>query len=217
MESDNKSAQEPTTQQNVSSSLPARDCGDPLRKWYAVQTRSNMEKKAVETLKRMIELEDMGQYISSDDILMPEERVSEVKNGKTISRPRKLYPGYIFVRVKLYDADENFLEKPWYFIRGINGIINFMGGDRPVPLRKAEIDRIFEQMQQAEGTVRPKVSYAVGEEVKIIDGPFLGLAGRIEEVDAEKCKLKVSVSIFGRFTPVELEYSQVTRTEDSQQ
>jgi len=176
-----------------------------------------MEKKAVETLKRMIDVEDMGEFISKGDILMPEERVSEVKNGKQISRPRKLYPGYIFVRVKLYDADDNFLEKPWYFIRGINGVINFMGGDRPVPLRKSEVDRIFEQITQAENIVRPKVSYEVGAEVKIVDGPFLGLAGRIDEVDAEKCKLKVSVSIFGRFTPVELDYNQVTRAEDTQQ
>lgn len=213
-ESDINPAQESTVQRVVTPSLPVRDCTDPMRRWYAVQTRSNMEKKVVETLKRMIELEDMGQYIDAADILMPEEMVSEVKKGKTISRPRKLYPGYVFVRVKLYDSDENFLEKPWYFIRGINGVINFMGGDRPVPLRKVEIDRIFEHMRQSEGTVRPKVSYAVGDEIKIIDGPFMGLTGRIEEVDPEKCRLKMSVSIFGRFTPVELEYSQVTRTED---
>lgn len=113
------------------------------RRWYAVQTRSNMEKKAVETLKHMIDVEDMGAYISKDDILMPEERVSEIKNGNKVSRARKLYPGYIFVRVKLFDENENFLEKPWYFVRGINGVINFMGGERPVPLRQAEVDRIL--------------------------------------------------------------------------
>jgi len=186
------------------------------RKWYAVQTRSNMEKKAVETLQHMIDVEDMGEYISKEDILMPEERVSEIKNGKKISRPRKLYPGYIFVKVKLYDADENFLEKPWYFIRGINGIINFMGGERPVALKNAEVDRIFAQMVQAETSERPKVTFQIGESVKINEGPFLSLTGVIEEVDAEKGKLKVSVSIFGRFTPVELEYSQVSRTEDAQ-
>ena len=159
------------------------------RRWYAVQTRSNMEKKAVETLKHMIDVEDMGAYISKDDILMPEERVSEIKNGNKVSRARKLYPGYIFVRVKLFDENENFLEKPWYFVRGINGVINFMGGERP------------------------KISFNVGESVKIHEGPFLGLTGVIEEVDAERGKLKVSVSIFGRFTPVELEYSQVSRAD----
>ena len=186
------------------------------RKWYAVQTRSNMEKKAVETLKHMIDVEDMGAYISKEDILMPEEMVSEIKNGKKVSRPRKLYPGYIFIRVKLYDEDENFLEKPWYFVRGINGVINFMGGDRPVALRNAEVERIQAQMQKAEGTERPKISFNVGEAVKIHEGPFLGLTGIIEEIDAERGKLKVSVSMFGRFTPVDLEYSQASRVEDAE-
>ena len=119
-----------------------------LRKWYAVQTRSNMEQKAVDALKRTIDIEDMGEYINKDDILMPTELVSEVKNNKKTTRKRKLYPGYIFVKVKLYDEDENFLEKPWYMIRAVNGVINFMGGDRPTPLKKAEIDRIFQQTVQ---------------------------------------------------------------------
>ena len=119
------------------------------------------------------------------------------------------------MRVKLYDDDDNFLEKPWYFVRGINGIINFMGGERPVALKKDEIERIFEQINQSKGTEKPKVSFEVGEEVKINDGPFVSLTGRIDEIDPERGKLKVSVSIFGRFTPVELEYWQVTRAEDS--
>ncbi len=183
-----------------------------LYKWYAVQTRSNMEQKAVEGLKRMIDVEDMGEYISKDDILMPEELVSEVKNDKKTTRKRKLYPGYIFIKVKLYDENENFLEKPWYFVRGINGIINFMGGDRPLPLRENEIREVFEHMRQSEGVEKPKVNFEVGEEVKITDGPFLSLVGVIDEVDPERGKLKVSVSIFGRFTPVELEYWQVEKT-----
>ncbi len=182
-------------------------------KWYAVQTRSNMEKKVVETLKRMIDVEDMGAYISKEDILMPEERVSEIKNGNKITRARKLYPGYIFVRVKLYDDNENFLEKPWYFVRGINGVLNFMGGERPVALRPAEVERIKAQMNQPEGAERPKIVFNVGESVKINEGPFLGSTGVIEEVDAERGKLRVSVSMFGRFTPVELEYSQVSRVD----
>ena len=201
---------------------------DNGRQWYAVQTRSNMEKRAVETLKHMIEVEDMGAYISEQDVLMPEETVSEIKNGKKVARKRKLYPGYIFIRIKLYDDDGNFLEKPWYFVRGINGVINFMGGDsrsekdikkgeQPhiVHLRKHEIDRIFEQIRQSEGVERPKIVFNVGEPVKIHEGPFLGLTGIIEEVDEERGKLKVSVSIFGRFTPVELEYSQVSRAEEA--
>ena len=174
-----------------------------------------MEKKAVESLKRQIDIEDMGEHIPKDDILLPTETVSEIKNGKKRVNTRNLYPGYIFVRVKLYDDDDNFLEKPWYFVRGINGIINFMGGERPVALKKDEIERIFEQINQSKGTEKPKVSFEVGEEVKINDGPFVSLTGRIDEIDPERGKLKVSVSIFGRFTPVELEYWQVTRAEDS--
>ena len=180
-----------------------------LRKWYAVQTRSNMEQKAVDALKRTIDIEDMSEYISKDDILMPTELVSEVKNNKKTTRKRKLYPGYIFVKVKLFDEDENFLEKPWYMIRAVNG-------DRPTPLKKAEIDRIFQQMSQGESAEKPKVNFEVGEEVKINDGPFLSLTGRIDEVDPERGKLKVSVSIFGRFTPVELEYWQVSRAAENQ-
>ena len=185
------------------------------RKWYAIQTRSNMEKKAVESLKRQIDIEDMGEYISKEDILLPTETISEIKNGKKRVNTRNLYPGYIFVRVKLYDDDENFLEKPWYFVRGINGIINFMGGDRPIALKKAEVDRIFEQISQSKDTEKPKVSFMVGENVKINDGPFVSLLGKIDEIDPEKGKLKVSVSIFGRLTPVELEYWQVSRAEES--
>ena len=139
--------------------------------------------------------------------------MSEIKNGSKISRPRKLYPGYIFVRVKLYDENENFLEKPWYFVRGINGVLNFMGGERPVALRPAEVERIKAQMNQPEGAERPKIVFNVGESVKINEGPFLGSTGVIEEVDAERGKLRVSVSMFGRFTPVELEYSQVSRVD----
>ena len=175
------------------------------RKWYAVQTRSNMEKKAVESLKRQIDIEDMGEYISKEDILLPTETVSEIKNGKK----------RVNIRVKLYYDDENFLEKPWYFVRGINGIINFMGGDRPIALKKAEVDRIFEQISQSKDTEKPKVSFMVGENVKINDGPFVSLVGKIDEIDPEKGKLKVSVSIFGRLTPVELEYWQVSRAEES--
>ncbi len=184
------------------------------KKWYAVQTRSNLENKAVESLKMLIDIEDMGEFISKDDILMPTETVSEVKNGKKTVRQRKLYPGYIFIKIKLYDENENFLEKPWYFVKGINGVINFMGGDKPSPLRKKEVDDIFQQIERAKGVEKPKVDFEVGETIKITDGPFLNLTGTVDEIDPERGKLKVSVSIFGRFTPVELEYWQASRVEE---
>ena len=197
---------------------------DNGRKWYTIQTRSNMERKAVEHLKRMIDREDMGEYISKDDVLAPEEKVSTLvqvkRNGKVEQKQkqvsRMLYPGYIFIKIKLYDSEDNFLEKPWYFIKGINGVVNFIGGDKPIPLSKSEIDSIMEQKQQAEGAVRPKVVFTVGESVKITDGPFLGLIGQVEEINEELCKLKVSVNIFGRYTPVELEYNQVVKSEEAE-
>ncbi len=197
---------------------------DNGRKWYTIQTRSNMERKAVEHLKRMIDREDMGEYISKDDVLAPEEKVSTIvqvkRNGKVEQKQkqvsRMLYPGYIFIKIKLYDSEDTFLEKPWYFIKSINGVVNFIGGDKPIPLSKSEIDSIMAQKLQAEGAVRPKVVFAVGESVKITDGPFLGLIGQVEEINEELCKLKVSVNIFGRYTPVELEYNQVVKSEEAE-
>ncbi len=197
---------------------------DDLRKWYTVQTRSNMERKAVENLKRMIDREEMGEYISKEDVIAPEEKVSMLVQVRRKGRmeqqqkqvARMLYPGYIFVKVKLFDEEGNFLEKPWYFIRGINGVINFIGGDTPIALNPTEIRNILAQKEQAEGSVRPKVIYNIGEMVKITEGPFLGLIGQVEEINEDICKLKVSVNIFGRYTPVELEYNQVVKSEEAE-
>jgi transcriptional antiterminator NusG len=106
------------------------------------------------------------------------------------------------------------LQEPWYFIKDVQGVINFVGGERPSALKKDEIERIINQVKAGEGKEVPKVQYEVGEVVKIQDGPFMNLTGSIDEVDPEKGKLKISVSIFGRFTPVELEYWQVERVEE---
>jgi len=146
---------------------------------------------------------------------MPTETVTEVKNGKKSTKTRKFYPGYVFVNMRLYDDDGVLLQKPWYFVREAQGVINFVGGDRPSPLKKSEIDRIINQVQEAEGKEKPKIEYEVGEMVKVNDGPFANLVGKIEEIDPDRGRLKVSVSIFGRYTPVELEYWQVQRTEES--
>lgn len=181
--------------------------------WYAVQTLSNQEAKVKRYLDKFIEVEEMGDFIK--EVLMPTETVTEVKSGKKYTKQRKLYPGYVFIHMRVYDDNHKVLQKPWYFVRGVQGIIGFIGGDNPVPLKEVEINRILDQVKQAEGQEKPKVEYEVGEEVKITDGPFLNLTGRIDEVDPERGKLKVSVSIFGRFTPVELEYWQVERAEES--
>ena len=181
--------------------------------WYAVQTLSNQEGKAKKYLDKFIAVEEMDDFVF--DILMPTETVTEVKSGKKSIKTRKFYPGYVFVNMRLYDDDGNLLQKPWYFVREAQGVINFVGGDRPSPLKKSEIDRILSQVEEAEGKEKPKIEYEIGEMVKVNDGPFANLVGKIEEIDPDRGKLKVSVSIFGRFTPVELEYWQVQRTEES--
>lgn len=127
---------------------------------------------------------------------------------------RKLFPGYVFAHLKLYDDDRQLIGKTWYFIRESNGVIGFVGGDRPAPLRQDEVDNLIAQIAEKEDKAKPKVDYNAGEKVKINDGPFMSFTGIIEEIDTEKGKLKVSVSIFGRNTPVELEYWQVEREVD---
>jgi len=181
--------------------------------WYAVQTLSNQEQKAKKYLDKFIAIEEMEDYVF--EVLMPAETVTEVKSGKKTTKTRKLYPGYVFVKMRLYDDDGKLLQKPWYFVREAQGVINFVGGDRPTPLKKAEIDRIISQVEESEGKEKPKIEYELGEMVKVNDGPFMNLDGKIEEIDPERGKLKVSVSIFGRYTPVELEYWQVQRSEES--
>ena len=184
-----------------------------LPRWYALQTLSNMEAKVKHYLDKFTQVEEMGDYVLS--VLVPSETVSEIKGGRKSTKVRKFYPGYVFIQMRLYDEDDKILQKPWYFVRGVQGVIGFIGGDRPTPLKADEIERIINQVAEAQGKEKPKIEYAVGQEVKITDGPFHNLTGRIDETDPTRGKLKVSVSIFGRFTPVELEYWQVEKTEQS--
>ena len=181
--------------------------------WFAVQTLSNKEPAVKRYLDRYMVTEEMDEYI--EEVLMPTETVTEVRGGKKTQKVRKFYPGYVFINMRLYDEEGDILEKPWYFVRDAEGVIGFLGGNRPIPLKKSEVSNILAQVEDAEGKEVPTVQYQVGEEVKINDGPFLNLTGQIDEIDLERGKLKVSVSIFGRFTPVELEYWQIERAEES--
>ena len=180
--------------------------------WYVLQTLSNKENQAKLYLDKYKKQEEMEEFLL--DVLLPTETVSEVKQGKKTSKTRKLYPGYVFVHMRLYDDNGILLNKPYYFIKGATGVIGFVGGENPSALKKEEIDRIIAHVEDAEGKEVPKVSHEIGEEVKITDGPFLNLNGKIDEIYPDRGKLKVSVSIFGRFTPVELEYWQVEKNTD---
>jgi len=181
------------------------------KKWYVLHALSGQEYKVKESIEKRRKVEGVEEYI--DKVLIPTEKVSEGKHGRKTTTTRKFYPGYVLVRMALYDDSGNLMEKPWYFIRNTSGVIGFIGGDRPVPLRDDEVAVILAQVEEKKKTVKPKVTFEPGETVKITDGPFLNFSGVIEEVDPERGKLKVSVSIFGRTAPVELEYWQVERGE----
>ena len=182
-------------------------------KWYALQCLSNHEDKVKRYLHKY---KDDDEVFANclNEVLVPIETVSEVKNGKKRQRDRKFYPGYVFVEMRLFDNNGNLMKGPWYKIKETDGVINFIGRENPTPLGEDEIGRILKQVDEAIGKEVPKVKFTVGETVKILDGPFLNLTGEIEEIDPSKGTLKVSVSIFGRFTPVELEFWQVEKADE---
>jgi transcription termination/antitermination protein NusG len=189
--------------------MPAPTTAPAGAQWFALHTLSGQESKVKLYIEKFKKAEELDDFIF--EVLLPTEVVSEVKGGKKSTKVRKLYPGYVFIQAKLYGDDGKLINKPWYFVKETTGVIGFVGGDRPAALRQSEVDEIYARIEAATGKEVPKVQYAVGEEVKITDGAFASLTGRIDEIDPERGKLKVSVSIFGRFTPVELEYWQVQR------
>jgi transcriptional antiterminator NusG len=179
------------------------------RQWFVIHTLSGQEQKVKESIEKRLKAEEMGEYIN--EVLVPMEKVAEVRSGKKTVSTRKLHPGYVYIDMALLDENRRILEKPWYFIRDTPGIIGFVGGDRPIPVTPEEIAVIKEQVSESEDTERPKVHFDVGETIKINDGPFLNFSGVIEEIEPDRGKLKVTVNIFGRNTPVELEYWQVEK------
>ena len=189
--------------------MPSPTSAPAGARWFALHTLSGQEGKVKTYIEKFKKAEELDDHIF--EVLLPTEVVSEVKGGKKSTKVRKLYPGYVFIQARLYDDEGKLINKPWYFVKETTGVIGFVGGDRPAALRQSEIDEIHARIEAASGKEVPKVQYAVGEEVKITDGAFASLTGRIDEIDPERGKLKVSVSIFGRFTPVELEYWQVQR------
>jgi transcription termination/antitermination protein NusG len=177
--------------------------------WFVLHTLSGQEMKVKDSIEKRLKPEEMGEFIT--EVLVPMEKVAEVRGGKKTVTTRKLHPGYVYIETALLDESGQRREKPWYFIRETQGVIGFVGGERPVPVSPDEIAVIKAQVADSEDTERPKVNFQVGETVKINDGPFLNFSGVIEEIDPERGKLKVTVNIFGRNTPVELEYWQVEK------
>ena len=179
-------------------------------KWYAVRTLTNQELKVKRFIEQACEAGTLKDCVKQ--VLVPTKTVLEVKNGEKTSRTVKFFPGYVFLCMKLYDEGGEFLQDTASLVRRIQGVTGFMGGDnRPVPMKPSEAEALLGQAEENQGKKVLKADYEVGGKVKVTDGAFVGSSAVIDEVDAEKGRLRVSVSIFGRSTPVELEYWQVRK------
>jgi transcriptional antiterminator NusG len=178
--------------------------------WFVLHVLAGQEQKVRDSILKRIKTDEMEPYIQ--EVLLPMEKVVEVRGGKKTVTNRKLHPGYVYIDMALLDENNRPMERPWYFVKDIQGVIGFVGGERPMEVTAEEIAVIKTQVTDSEDTEKPKVNFEVGETVKINDGPFLNFSGMIEEIEPEKGKLKVTVDIFGRKTPVELEYWQVEKS-----
>mgnify|MGYP001423616372 CR=1 FL=1 len=175
-----------------------------MKQWYIVQTFSGFEQKVAETLKSTIKKNELSDKI--EDVLVPIHEVTEVKRGKRVQRKKKYFPSYILVKMEMS-------KELYHMIKNIQKVTGFLGTlGKPTPVPEKEINKIMGNIK--EGTLAPKtlVTFDIGEQVKVCEGPFASFSGLVEEVDEEKSRLKVSVSIFGRPTPIELEYNQVEKS-----
>jgi transcription termination/antitermination protein NusG len=173
------------------------------KRWYIVHTYSNFEKKVAESIREQAENQGLGDLF--EDVLVPTEEVVEVRRGRKVASERRFFPGYVLAKMDMTD-------QAYHLIKNTPKVTGFLGSDnKPMPISDAEADRILHQVQEGIERPRPTVSYEVGEQVRVADGPFASFSGLIEEVDEERSRVKVAVSIFGRPTPVELEFAQVEK------
>jgi len=184
----------------------AADGGDAsARQWYIIHTYSGFENKVKQSLRQRADAYGMGDKIG--EILVPTEEVVELRDGKKITTRKKFFPGYVLVHMEMSD-------EAWHVVRSTPKVTGFVGGgQKPLPMPQEEVDRIINQVSVTKEKPKPKMDYHVGEQVKIIDGPFSNFTGVVEDVNEDRATLKVMVSIFGRATPVELEFHQVKRPE----
>ena len=173
------------------------------KRWYSISVLSNYEKKIAETIRQSVIDSNMEDQI--EEVLVPTEEVVEVRRGKKVTTERRFMPGYVLVRMELSDEG-------YHLITSINRVTGFLGPQgRPMPMRDAEVNQILNRVQEGEEAPRTLIHFEIGEQVKINGGHFEGFDGNVEEVDEENQRLKVTVSIFGRATPVELEFTQVSK------
>jgi len=175
------------------------------KRWYIVHAYSNFERKVADEIRRQAEQRGLTELF--DEILVPTEKVQEVRRGRKVESERKFFPGYVLVKMDMTD-------EAYHLIKNTPKVTGFLGADksRPVPIPASEVDRILHQVQEGVERPKPSISFEIGEQVRVSDGPFASFNGLVEEVDEERARLKVAVSIFGRATPVELEYGQVEKT-----
>ncbi len=172
--------------------------------WYIVHTYSNFEKKAAEEIRRQAEIQGLTDLI--EDVMVPTEDVVEVRRGQKVNAERKFLPGYILVKADLANNEA------YHLIKNVPKVTGFLGQNiKPMPLRQGEVDRIVNQVQEGAERPKPSITFEVGEQVRVADGPFTSFNGVVEEVDEDRSRVKVAVSIFGRATPVELEFTQVEK------
>ncbi|MCR3755379.1 MAG: transcription termination factor NusG [Sodalis sp. Psp] len=174
------------------------------KRWYVVQAFSGFEGRVAQSLREYIKLHDMEELFG--EVMVPTEEVVEIRGGQRRKSERKFFPGYVLVHMMMNDAS-------WHLVRSVPRVMGFIGGtsDHPAPISDKEANAIMNRLQQAGDKPRPKILFEPGELVRVNDGPFSDFNGVVEEVDYEKSRLKVSVSIFGRATPVELDFIQVEK------
>lgn len=172
-------------------------------RWYVVHVYSGSEKKVVQSI--IEQAEGKGMEDMFEDVLVPTEDVVEMRRGAKVNSERKFFPGYVLAKMELTD-------ETWHLVKNTPKVTGFLGAKgKPSPISQAEADRILHQVKEGVERPKPAVTFEIGEQVRVSDGPFTSFNGLVEDVDEEKARLKVSVSIFGRATPVDLEYSQVEK------
>jgi transcriptional antiterminator NusG len=172
-------------------------------RWYVVHVYSGSEKKVAQSIEEQVRQAGFEELI--EEVLVPVEEVVEMRRGAKINAERKFFPGYVLVRMDLTD-------ETWHLVKNTPKVTDFLGGKgRPSPITDAEAERIIYQVKEGVERPKPSVTFEIGEQVRVCDGPFNSFNGLVEEIDEERARLKVAVSIFGRATPVELEYSQVEK------